>query len=729
MSVSEQQNSGALDRRSFLVQAAAIGGGFLLGVAPPLASGPLHADDGLHELTCWVLIAADNTVTIRAARSEMGQGALTGLAMLIAEELECDWDKVRAEFVSPDANLSRNRAWGDLSTSASRSVAFSQQYLREAGAAAREMLIAAAAAQWEVSPSECRAQNGMITHLASGRSIRFGEIAERAAKLPVPAKVRLKDPTQWTLIGTPRRRLDVPDKVTGKTVYAIDVTLPNMLYAALVQCPVFEGTLSDVDESSIGGMPGVRGIVRMSDAVAVVADSWWQAKRATDVLKVTWDPRGNAAVSTQSIAALVRAGLESPHAQIGRATGDAAGALATATRRISADYTVPFLAHATMEPQTCTAHVTAERVEIWVPTQDPSTALANAAAAAGVPHDKVVVHRTLLGGGFGRRAPIQEYVRQAVLIAKEIGQPVKLIWTREEDIRHDWYRPFGMARLTAGLGSDGMPVAWSIRLAGPSLMAFMGSPARTTLVDKSFVSGLAEELMYEVPNYFIDCVICRTSVPVGPWRGINYTQNAFYRESFIDEMAHAAEADPYQYRRRLLHNQPKALAVLDAAAGKAGWDLPAPPEVFRGIAIDNACGSICAQVVEISIERGRIRVQRVICALDCGYAVNPMSIEMQIQGGIVYALTATLYGEITIRNGAAEQSNFHDYPMIRMADAPLVETVIVPSGGFWGGVGEPPVPPVAPALCNAIFAATGNRIRELPIYQGSRIRDQEAGIR
>jgi isoquinoline 1-oxidoreductase beta subunit len=715
MLVNEQQNSGELDRRSFLVRAVATGGGFLFGVAAPLASVPLHAGDSLHELTCWVLVAADNTVTIRTARSEMGQGALTGLAMLIAEELECDWDKVRTEFVSPEANSSRNRAWGDLSTSASRSIAFSQLYLRQAGAAAREMIVAAAAARWEVSASGCRAQNGTITHLASGRSIRFGEIAEHAAKWPVPVKVKLKDPAEWKLIGTPRRRLDLPDKVAGKTVYAIDVRLPNMLYAALVQCPVFEGRVAEIDQSSIANMRGVRRVVRMPDAVAVVADSWWQAKRAVEALKVTWDPRGNAEVSTKSIAALLRAALAAPDAQVGRATGDVPAALASATRRLSADYAVPFLAHATMEPQTCTAHVTAERVEIWVPTQDPSTALANAAAAAGMPHDKIVVHRTLLGGGFGRRAPIQEYVRQAVLIAKEIEQPVKLIWTREEDIRHDWYRPFGMARLFAGLGSNGMPVAWSIRLAGPSLMAFMGTPARATLVDRSFVSGLAEELMYDVPNFFIDCVICRTSIPVGPWRGINYTQNAFYRESFVDEMAHAAEADPYQYRRRLLHNQPKALAVLDAAAHKADWDSPAPPDVFRGIALDNACGSICAQVVEISIEGGRVHVHRVISALDCGYAVNPLSIEMQTQGAIVYALTAALYGEITIKNGAAEQSNFHDYPMIRMADAPVVETVIVPSGGFWGGVGEPPVPPLAPALCNAIFAATGKRIRQLPV--------------
>ena len=715
MGAAKQQFPGELDRRSFLVGTTAAAGTFLFGVAAP--GLPLQAGTEQPEVTCWVTIAADSTVTVRTARSEMGQGVLTGLAMLIAEELECGWDKVQTEFVSPQANLSRHRAWGDLSTSASRSIAFSHQYLRQAGAAAREMLVAAAAARWRVSSAECRAQNGTITHLATGRSVSFGSVAHEAGKLPVPEKIKLKDPREWQLIGTSRQRLDLPDKVTGRTVYAIDVRLPNMLYAAILQCPVFQGRLADVDESSVAKMRGVRRIVRMPDAVAVVADSWWHAKCAADALKVTWDPRGNAGVSMQSIAELVRAGLHASEAQVGRATGDVAAAFSTATRRISADYTVPFLAHATMEPQTCTAHVRGDNVEIWVPTQDPSTALANAAAAAGVPHENVIVHRTYLGGGFGRRAPLQEYVRQAVLIAKEVEHPVKLIWSREEDIRHDWYRPFGMARLAAGLAADGMPLAWSIRLAGPSLMASMATPNGKTLVDRSFVSGLADEMPYDVPNYFVDCVMCKSTVPVGPWRGINYTQNAFYRESFVDEMAHAAETDPYQYRRRLLHKQPKYIAVLDAAAGKADWGSPAPAGVFRGIALDNACGSICAQVIELSVEGGRVRVHRVVSALDCGYVVNPLSVEMQLQGGIVYALTAALYGEITISAGAAEQSNFHDYRMLHMADAPLVETVLVPSGGFWGGVGEPPVPPVAPALCNALFAATGERIRSLPVVR------------
>jgi isoquinoline 1-oxidoreductase subunit beta len=455
-------------------------------------------------------------------------------------------------------------------------------------------------------------------------------------------------------------------------------------------------------------------VVRMPDAVAVVADSWWRAKRAADALHVTWDDRGNKQVSTASIAEFVRTGLDAADAQVGRADGDAAAALSQAARRIEADYTVPFLAHATMEPQTCTAHVHADGVDIWVPTQDPATALVTAALAADVPNDRVQVHRTMLGGGFGRRAPIQEYVRQAVVIAKEFRQPVKLVWSREQDIAHDLYRPFGMARLTAGLDEHGMPLAWTIRLAGPSFVAAL-VPGFTNFADRTFVSGLAEEMPYAIDNYRVDYVVRPTSVPLGVWRAINYTQNAFYKECFIDEMAHAAGADPYRYRRRLLANSPKNLAVLDAAASKAGWDSPPPQGVFRGIAVNEACGSYCAQVVEASVVKGEVCLHRVVAAIDPGHVVNPLSVEMQVQGAIVYALTAALYGEITIKDGAAEQSNFDSYEMLRMADAPRVETVIVPSGGFWGGVGEPPVPPLAPALCNAIFAATGKRVRSLPL--------------
>ena len=711
-------SGGGFNRRSFLVGASAVGGGLALGFAVPFEAQ--HAANSAQaaaapEITCWLTIGRDDIVTIRVAHSEMGQGAQTGLAMLVAEELECDWAKVRTQFVSPTENTRRNNSWGDTSTGASRSIASSQLYLRQAGATARDMLINAAAARWDVPAEQCKAHNSVITHGSTGRTLTFGAVAADAANVEPSTDIRLKEPGAWKLAGTPQKRLDVRDKVTGQPVYAIDVRLPGMLYAAIAHCPIYKGTPKSIDESSIAGMKGVRRVVRMDDAVAVIADSWWRAKRAVEALKVTWDGRGNDKLSTAAIAELVRGGLDAANAQVGHKRGQGAAALSGAVKHIQADYGVPFLAHATMEPQNCTARVKPGSVEIWAPTQDPATALATAALAAGVPNDQVTVHRMMLGGGFGRRAPIQEYVRQSVLIAKEVDAPVKLVWTREEDIQHDLYRPFSMARLQAGLDADGMPVALTIRLAGPSFVASLVPAFIPSVVDWTYISGLGDEMGYDLPNYLVDYAIRSTAVPLGVWRAINYTQNAFYKESFIDEMAHEAGVDPYLYRRKLLVNSPRDLAVLDAAAKKAGWDVPPPPGIFRGIALSHACGSYCAQVAEISLEGRRLRVRRVVSAIDPGYVVNPLSVEMQTQGSIVYALTAALYGEITIANGGAEQSNFDGYRMLRIADAPRVETVVVPSGGFWGGVGEPPVPPLAPALCNAIFAATGRRVRSLPL--------------
>ena len=701
-----------LSRRSFLAGMSAVGGGLTLAFAIPF--GPARAAETA-EVTAWLLICPDNSVVVRVAHAEMGQGILTGLAMLVAEELECDWASVRTEYVSPSENLRRDQIWGDMSTGASRSIASSQLHLRQAGAIARQLLVAAAAARWQVPIEQCVAQSGAITHTPSGRSVSFGAVAEAAARIEPPAEVKLKDPSEWKLVGKPRRRLDVLAKVMAQPVYAIDVRLPDMLYAAIVQCPVYGGKLRSVDENAIAAMKGVRGVVRLPEAVAVVANSWWRAKCALEALPIVWDDCGNKRVSSAEIAEFVRGGLEVKEGQIGRADGDVSAGFARAVRRVEADYTVPFLAHATMEPQTCTAHVKPDGVEIWVPTQGAATALATAAVAAGVPNDKVVVHSMMLGGGFGRRGAIQEYISQAVLIAKEFSEPVKLLWTREEDVRHDLYRPFGMARLVAGLDADGMPIAWKIRLAGPSFVATLVPGFGTSFIDRSFLSGLTDEMPYAVPNYLVDYVVRQSPVPVGVWRAINYTQNAYYKECFVDEMAHAAGSDPYLYRRRLLRDSPKNLAVLDAAAKRANWGAPLPAGVFRGIAVNEACGSYCAQVVEASIEDGSVRVHRVVAAINSGHVVNPLSVEMQTQGAVVYALTAALYGEITIKDGAAEQSNFDEYEMLRIGDAPQVETVMVPSGDFWGGVGEPPVPPLAPALCNAVFAATGKRIRSLPL--------------
>jgi isoquinoline 1-oxidoreductase beta subunit len=730
-----------LSRRSLLVSAAAVGGALVLGFELPDGREQAHTagvgpaeDDALAadaapaadaaaaadgaEVNAWIVIQPDDTVIIRVARSEMGQGILTALPMLVAEELECDWRKVKPEYAAPAENLRRRRVWGDMSTNASRSVSASQQSLRHAGAAAREMLIAAAAARWAVPARECRAENSTITHLPSGREVRFGDVAEAAAAARPPAYVKLKEPKDWKLIGTPQKRFDVLPKITGQPIYGIDVRLPDMLYAAILQCPVFKGTLRSVDQSKLAGRKGVRRVVRLTDAVAVVAESWWQAKQALESLAVTWDTGGNGQVSSHTIEAALREGLTRPDG-IGRHDGDVTAALAGSVQRLEAEYSVPFLAHATMEPQNCTAYVGPDRVEVWAPTQDGETALATAADAVGIARSRVVVHRTMLGGGFGRRGAIQDFVRQAVLIAKEAAVPVKLVWSREEDIGRAFYRPMALARLTAGLDVDGMPTALQVRIAGQSILASV-IPEMNAAIDRNFLQNLLEDMPYGIPNYLVDYAVRSTHVPVGIWRSIYYSQNAFFKESFIDEMANAGCQDPYGFRRRLLSDKPKHLAVLDAAAGQAGWKQPPPPGVFRGIALNEACDSICAQVVEASVnDTGAVRVHRVISAIDCGQVVNPLTVELQTQGAIVFALTAALYGEITIADGRVQQSNFHDYQMLRMADMPRVETIVVPSrdtsDNIWGGIGEPPVAPLAPALCNAIFAATGRRIRSLPL--------------
>jgi isoquinoline 1-oxidoreductase subunit beta len=704
-----------LDRRSILASIAAIGGSLVLGFEIPFGTRATHASVGPREITAWIVIEPDETVIIRVAKSEMGQGSFTALPMLVAEELECDWSKVRAEFAPPHENRKRDRVWGNMSTGASRSISASQNELRRAGATARAMLIAAAAARWNVPMTECTAAQGVISHGPSGRRVTFGAIAAAAADMKPPTQVALKDPKDWNLIGTRQRRFDVPDKITGKPIYAIDVQLPNMLCAAIVQCPVFKGTLKAVDETRLAGMRGIRQVVKLPDAVAVVADSWWRAKKAAEALPVTWDFGDNSEVSSGTIRAQLKAGLGANDARIGRADGDVERALGQAVKRIEADYAVPFLGHATMEPQNCTAHVTADLVEVWAPTQDGETALAIAADAAGMSPDKVLIHKMMLGGGFGRRGIFQDFVRQAVLIAKAVGQPVKLVWTREEDIRHDFYRPVAMARMIAGLDANGMPIAWKIRTSGQSIIAAVSPRVMQFGVDRNFLQGLLEDMPYEVPNYLVDFAMRNSHVPVGVWRSVNHSQNAFFKESFVDEMAFAAGLDPYLFRRRLLAKKPRELAVLEAAAKRAGWGASLPSGIFRGMALHNSQSSICAQVVDASVgPDGKVRVHRVVSAIDAGHVVNPLTIELQTESAVVFGLSAALYGEITIKDGRVEQANFHDYPMLRLAEMPHVETVIV-AGDGWGGVGETAVPPLAPALCNAIFAGTGKRIRSLPL--------------
>jgi isoquinoline 1-oxidoreductase beta subunit len=706
-----------MTRRHFLVSVAAVGGGLVLGVAlPKVGRAAGEIETGSHEVNAWVIVQPDNTVIIRVARSEMGQGILTALPMLVAEELACDWTKVRAEYAAPEENLRRNRVFGPMLTGGSRSVRESQEYLRQAGATAREMLIAAAAARWGVPAAECTAAQGVITHRPSGRTVTFGEVAEDAARQTPPDDLTLKTPAQWTLLGTRVTRLDTPDKLTGKAVFGIDVRVPDMLHAAIRQSPVFGGRLTGYDEAVIRGRKGVHRVVPLPpDAIAVVADTSWQAEQALQALPVTWDdgPAGN--VSSTSIREQLREGLTATTAAVVRQDGDVDKALSAASQRLEADYYAPYLAHATMEPQNCTAHVTAERVEIWVPTQNGEAALAAAAAAAEIDASRVVVHKTLLGGGFGRRGTSQDFVRQAVRIAKTGGRPVQLLWSRGEDMAHDFYRPVAMARFAAGLDASGRPVAWRTRIAGHSIVATLFPERLGGGIDRSFLNGL-HDLPYQVPNVLLDYAMRNTHVPVGFWRSVNHSQNAFFRECFVDEMAHAAGADPYEYRRMLLAPDSKDRAVIEAAATRAGWGSPLPAGVFRGIAVMDSYGSYVAQVAEISISgHGELRVHRIVCAIDPGHVVNPDTIQAQVESGIVYGLTAALYGEITIEHGRVLQGNFDSYRMLRVHEMPTVEVVLVPSGGFWGGVGEPGLPPLAPALCNAIFAATGKRIRALPL--------------
>jgi isoquinoline 1-oxidoreductase beta subunit len=710
-----------IDRRSFLVSVAAVGSSLSLGFDIPFGPRGVRAADSAREITAWVVIGRDESVTIRVAKSEMGQGSFTALPMLVAEELECDWSKVKAEFAPPHENLARNRAWGDMSTGGSRAIRSSHEFLRKAGATAREMLIAAAAQQWDVAASECRAANSIITHLPSGRTVRFGQVAKAAAKIEPPKEVALKHAKDWKLIGKPTKRLEVIDKVQGSPIYGIDVRLPGMLHAALIQCPVFKGTLKSVDDTKTAAMPGVRKVIKFKDAVAVVADSWWQAKKASDALAVTWDDGGNGEVSSDSIRKFLRTGLDAADAGVGRRDGNVAEGLGKAIKRVEAEYEVPFLGHATMEPQNCTAHVVGDKVEIWVPTQNGEASLAAAAQAAGVSPRNVVVHKMMLGGGFGRRGAVQDFVPHAVLIAKEMGVPVQTLWSREEDMRHDFYRPAAMARMTAGLDADGMPVAWYVRLTGNSILGTLTPFAIRNGVDTHFQEGFLDDMPYDAPNYLADYAMRNTHVPVGFWRGVSHTQNGFFRECFIDELAHAAGVDPYQYRRRLLGRHPqagkiRAVLITAVATASAKWGGPPAPGRFRGIAAGQAYGTQVAGVVEISVsDAGELRVHRVVVAINPGHVVNPLTVELQTQSAVVFGLTAALHGEITIKDGRVEQSNFHDYQMLRMADMPQIDTVIMLSHDFWGGVGEPPIAIVAPALCNAIFAATGKRIRSLPL--------------
>ena len=704
----------ALRRRSVLAGAA---GAFILGWRIPAAGAQTTL--GGREVGIWVVIQPDDTTVVRIARSEMGQGTITGLAQLVAEELDADWSMVRAEMVPPHVNLANRRAWGDMSTGGSRGLRGSVEYVRQGGAAARAMLIQAAADRWAVPVAECRTREGAVMHPASGRSVRYGAVAEAAGKLPVPKDVPLKPQSEWTIIGKPLARLDLAEKTNGSQQYGIDVRLPGMLSAAIAQCPVFGGTLVSFDAAAVLARPGVRHVLAVNNtAVAVVADTWWQAKTALDALTIRWDEGKGAGVTSAAIAARLAEGLEDDAAGAGHVIGDAKTALAGAAKTIEGTYATPFLNHACLEPMNATALVDGDRVEVWVGTQNGEASLAAAAEVAGVPLSNVKVNKFTLGGGFGRRGQ-QDYVRLAVAVAKQVpGRPVKVLWSREEDMQHCYYRPISQCRLRGGLNEKGDLVALHMRISGQSINAWLRPDGNLPGVDLRQMQGVVpEEFGYlSIPNLLVDYAMRNTHVPVGPWRGVNLNQNAVYLECFMDELAHAAGRDPLAFRQGLMAKNPRHLAVLTATAERAGWGKPLPDGVFRGIAQNYGYGSYTAAVAEVSVSpKGELTIHRIVAGTDPGHVVNAQQVEAQVEGSFVFGLSACLYSEITIDKGRVVEGNFDTYEVLRMKDMPKVETVAVPSGGFWGGVGEPTIAVAAPAVLNAVFAATGKRVRSLPL--------------
>ncbi len=711
-----------VSRRSFIIGSAAVTGGLALGLELPFGPQVVRAADGSPEITAWVVIRPDDTVVIRIARSEMGQGTLTGLAQLVAEELECDWSKVTTEYPTPGQSVARKRVWGDFSTGGSRGIRESHQYVRQGGATAREMLILAAANAWGVPAAECSAANSVITHRGSGRTTTYGKVAEAAAKLPQPKDVKLKDPKDWKIAGKPMKRLDTLDKLTGKQVYGADLKLPGMLNAAIKDCPVFGGKVKSFDAAKVAGMKGVRKVVQVGEAgVAVVADTWWQAKVALDALPIVWDEGPNAKVSSATIAAQLKEGLDAQQAFVANQNGDARSAIGAAAKKVEAVYAYPFQNHATMEPMNATALYTPDRCEVWVPTQNGEAAFAAVLAASGLPADKCEVYKIHLGGGFGRRGAFHDYVTQAVLIAKQLpGTPVKLLWSREEDMVHGRYHPVTQCKLVGAFDAQNTLTALHMRISGQSILAAVRPQAlqdgRDPVVFQGLNPGGEFAIGYSVPNLLIDHAMRNTHVPPGFWRGVNINQNAIYLECFIDELAHAAGQDALSFRRQLMAKHPKHRAVLDAVAERAGWGKPAPRGVYRGLAQMHAFNSYVAACAEISVVDGnKVKLHRIVCATDPGHAVNPAQIERQVAGSFVYGLSALFNQECTVKDGRIEQDNFHVYDPMRIAHMPKVETIVMPSGGFWGGVGEPTICVAAPAVLNAFFAATGKRLRSLPL--------------
>ena len=705
-----------LDRRSFLVGSATAG--LSLGFHIPFTTSA--SAQGVPEINAWVVIKPDDTVVIRIARSEMGQGTLTGLAQMVAEELECDWSKVTTEYPTPGQSVARKNPWGDFGTGGSRGIRTSHDYVRKGGAAARIMLIQAAANEWKVPASECSAANSVITHKASNRSTTYGKVAAAAALIEPPKDVPLKDPKDWKIIGKSVKRLDTVDKTTGKMVYGIDVKLPGMLNATIKACPVFGGKVKSFDAAKVAAMKGVKKVVPVGDyAVAVVADTWWHAKTALDALPIVWDNGDNTKVSSESIAKWLKEGLDAEQAFIGNQNGDVKAGLAAAAKKVVAEYAYPYQNHACMEPMNATALYTPDKCEVWCGTQHGQAAFAAALEASGLPASKVEVYKIMLGGGFGRRGRT-DYVTQAVQIAKQMpGTPIKLLWSREEDMQHCSYHPITQCRLTAGLDDKGNLTTLHARISGQSILTALRPEALVNGMDPATFQGFAPSgeaaIGYDIPNLLVDHSMRNPHVPPGFWRGVNINQNAIYLECFMDEVAKEAGVDALEFRRRLMAKHPKHLGVLNAVADRIGWSKPAPAGVFRGLAQHMGYGSYVAAAAEVSVDGNKVKIHRIVAATDSGYAVNPAQIERQIAGSFVFGLSALFYGECTVKDGAIEQTNFDSYNSMRIAEMPKVECIVMPSGGFWGGVGEPTICVAPPAVLNAIFAATGKRYRTVPL--------------
>jgi isoquinoline 1-oxidoreductase beta subunit len=690
-----------------------------------LVSTDLAAAEAVPEIGAWVVIRPDDTVVIRVVRSEMGQGTLTGLAQLVAEELECDWSKITTEYPTPGESLRRKRVWGSYSTGGSRGIRESNEYVRKGGAAARMMLVQAAANAWGVSADQCTAANSVITHGVTGRKVSFGAVAESASKLPVPTEIVLKDPKVWKVIGKRMRRLDTRDKVNGSRIYGVDLKFPGMLNATVRECPVFGGKLKSFDGSKALAMKGVRHVLAVGETgVAVVADTFWQAKTAMDAVTIDWDEGPNAKVSSESIALNLQEGLSAQQAFVGNEAGNMAAAMTAAASKLESQFFYPYQNHATMEPMNATARWTPDRCDVWVPTQDGEASLAATIAAAGIPADKCDVHKINLGGGFGRRGAFQDYTRQAVLIAKQVpGTHIKLIWTREEDMTQGRYHPVMACKMTGTFDASKKLTGIHMRLSGQSILAVV-RPAvveqqkgRDPVVFQGVADAGEHAFGYTIPNLMVDHAMRNQPIPPGFWRGVNVNQNAIFFECFMDELAEAAGTDAVEFRRQFLGNHPRNLAVLNAAAEAIGWTKPAPAGVFRGVAQMKAFGSFVAAACELSVKDGnKVKIHRMVAATDPGYAVNPAQIERQVSGSFVYGLSGLFEQECTVKGGRIEQKNFDTYNSIRLAQMPKVETIIIQGGGpEWGGIGEPTICVAAPAVLNALYRATGKRYRTVPL--------------